>query len=194
MISVRHAACGAVVTWEEREPVVDSAVTNALAKVGMHYRSAVLVDDYVGIDLQGTGISSLAALTNEVVRRAIGGREVSINIAGTSVRDFSPLSGLSVRHLNLSFMGRISLRSLSGVSVRSLALVSTEVDDVAPAAHVPLGEIAFNPFTVTNGLQQLMRVPSLARVNNMAAEVFWKRLPVMQQEVQNHSAKRTGQP
>lgn len=90
--------------------------------------------------------------------------------------DLTPLKGLPLTSLNLGACTRIKdLTPLRGMALTSLLLHNCgQITDLTPLQEMKLESILFEPRTVKTGVDNLRKMKSLTKINDLPVEAFWK--------------------
>ncbi len=117
------------------------------------------------LDCYWTAVSDLSAISNMKL--------TWFNCGITRVSDLSPLKGMPLEELRLNSTRVSSLGPLKGMSLKLLHCRGSQVTDLSPLAGMPLEEIQCNSLSERDAAM-LRAMPSLKKINETAASVFWK--------------------
>jgi formylglycine-generating enzyme required for sulfatase activity len=102
-----------------------------------------------------------------------------LSFNGTQVSDLSPLNGMKLTSLSFSDTLVADLAPLENMPLSLLWCNNTKVTDLSPLRAMPLQELKCD-FVADRDAAILRDIKSLARINDMPAAAFWKRVgPVM---------------
>jgi hypothetical protein len=128
-------------------------------------------DGGVGLDF------SFHTATNLCVLRGL--RVVELNLTGAGVADIGCLGGMQLQKLCLGGTQVSDLTPLRGMPLSMLNIVNTRVHNLRAVAGLPLRELAFDPETITQGMEAIRSMKGVVfRVHGMvevACEDFWSR-------------------
>jgi len=102
----------------------------------------------------------------------------------TGVSDISPLSALSLESLDLQDTMVSDLSALAHMTtLRRLNIAGTEVSDIRPVTGLKLDRIFLSPDEITQGMDELRKIPSLGKIgtsheHQFPASDFWERYDV----------------
>ncbi len=117
------------------------------------------------VDERGGALADLRSLAGRPVRQ--------LDLTGQrKVVDLAPLKALPLERLILDDTGVKSLAPLAGMRIKRLSLMRTAVSDLGPVAGMPLEQLDFDRLRVTTGMEVLNAIPSLTRINGVAAADF----------------------
>lgn len=145
---------------------------NRLHDAAIPYKSAVLKDHIVSVDLSGLQVTNLAPLAGLPL--------TVIKMQDCPVRDLEPLVGMPLRELWLQGTRVADLSPLANMPLEYVFLDRTFVTDLRPLSEAPLKFITFDPVTVTNGVNALRDKTSLNRIGvdfprYFEPTEFWKK-------------------
>ena len=125
------------------------------------------------LNLKGVSISDVALCADMPLS--------TLWLLETNVSDISPLHGLSLESLDVQDTAVSDLSPLAHMTtLRRLNIAGTQVSDLRPVTGLKLDRIFLSPGQITEGIDELRKIPSLGRIgtsheHNFAADEFWER-------------------
>jgi len=92
-----------------------------------------------------------------------------LNLSRTRITDLSPLSELPLAYLKLYSTRTTSLSPLKEIPLKSLDIRFTKITDLSPLRSVPLRELSFFPGRIKKGFHVLRGMETLTTINRRTA-------------------------
>jgi hypothetical protein len=142
-----------------REPTPDdlSLLQERLRNRGISATPTLIEKDLsLGLYFGETNIADISFL------RGIPLTELDLN---GNISDLSPLRGMPLKRLSLRSQNGLNLSPLQGLPIKELDMRDTSVADLSPLKGMPLKTIFFELENVTNGVDVLAEIGTLAYIN-----------------------------